>query len=45
MPSVSARRYILRKKELFFMGILEEGISYKVGGWIDENTTVRFRKE
>lgn len=34
-----------QKKELFFMGILEEGVSYKVGGWIDENTTVRFRKE
>lgn len=34
-----------QKKELFFMGILEEGISYKVAGWINENTTVRFRKE
>jgi tetratricopeptide (TPR) repeat protein len=33
------------KKELFFMGILEEGISYRVEGWINESTTVRFRKE
>ncbi len=34
-----------QKKELFFMGILEEGVSYKVEGWINEITTVRFRKE
>jgi Tfp pilus assembly protein PilF len=33
------------KKELFFLNILEEGVSYKVAGWINENTTVRFRKE
>lgn len=33
------------KKELFFLNILDEGVSYKVEGWINENTTVRFRKE
>ena len=33
------------KKELFFEGIMDEGIAYRVGGWINENTTVRFRKE
>lgn len=33
------------KSECFFRGILEEGASYPVGGWINENTVVRFRKE
>jgi tetratricopeptide (TPR) repeat protein len=33
------------KKELFFEGIMDEGIAYRVGGWINESTTVRFRKE
>lgn len=33
------------KKELFFRNILEEGVAYKVEGWINETTTVRFRQE
>lgn len=33
------------KTECFFRSITEEGTSYHVGGWINENTTVRFRKE
>jgi tetratricopeptide (TPR) repeat protein len=33
------------KSECFFRGYLEEGVSFPVGGWINENTTVRFRKE
>ncbi len=33
------------KKDLFFLNILDEGVAYRVGGWINESTTVRFRKE
>ncbi|HUS85963.1 MAG TPA: tetratricopeptide repeat protein [Bacteroidales bacterium] len=33
------------KSECFFRGIIEEGTSYSVGTWINENTVVRFRKE
>ncbi|MEZ5000349.1 MAG: hypothetical protein R2744_05725 [Bacteroidales bacterium] len=33
------------KTECFFRSITEEGTSYNVGGWINETTTVRFRKE
>ena len=33
------------KTECFFRSITEEGVPYTVGGWINETTTVRFRKE
>jgi tetratricopeptide (TPR) repeat protein len=33
------------KEEGFFRSIIEEGISYQVGGWVNEYTTVRFRKK
>jgi tetratricopeptide (TPR) repeat protein len=33
------------KTECFFRSITEEGTAYRVGGWINETTTVRFRKE
>lgn len=33
------------KSECFFRSITEEGTSYHIGGWINETTTVRFRKE
>jgi tetratricopeptide (TPR) repeat protein len=33
------------KEEAFFRSIVEEGAAYHVGGWVNENTTVRFRKE
>ncbi|HUW92826.1 MAG TPA: tetratricopeptide repeat protein [Bacteroidales bacterium] len=33
------------KEEGFFRSIIEEGSSYQVGGWVNEYTTVRFRKE
>jgi tetratricopeptide (TPR) repeat protein len=33
------------KEESFFRSIIEEGSSYQVGGWVNESTTVRFRKE
>lgn len=33
------------KEEGFFRSIIEEGTSYQVGGWVNEYTTVRFRKE
>ncbi len=33
------------REEAFFRSIIEEGASYQVGGWINETTTVRFRKE
>ena len=33
------------KEEGFFRSIIEEGSPYQVGGWVNENTTVRFRKE
>ena len=34
-----------KKEDLFFESIIEEGSSRKVGGWINEMTTVRFRPE
>lgn len=34
-----------KKEDLFFISIIEEGVSYTVGGWINEQTTVRFRNE
>ena len=34
-----------KKEDLFFISIIEEGVPYTVGGWINERTTVRFRKE
>lgn len=34
-----------KKEDLFFISIIEEGVSHKVGGWINETTTVRFRTE
>ena len=34
-----------KKEDLFFISIIEEGVSHKVGGWINETTTVRFRAE
>lgn len=33
------------REEAFFRSLVEEGASYQVGGWINESTTVRFRKE
>ena len=33
------------KEEAFFRSLVEEGASYQVGGWINESTTIRFRKE
>jgi hypothetical protein len=35
------RRYFPNKEEAFFRD-LKEGQTYKVGGWINENTKVRF---
>jgi tetratricopeptide (TPR) repeat protein len=35
------RRYFPNKEEAFFRG-LQEGQTYKVGGWINENTRIRF---
>lgn len=37
----SYRRYFPNKEEAFFRS-LQEGQTYKVGGWINENTKVRF---
>jgi tetratricopeptide (TPR) repeat protein len=34
-----------KKEDLFFISIIEEGVPYTVGGWINEQTSVRFRKE
>ena len=34
-----------KKEEGFFRSITEEGIAYSVGGWVNETTTVRWRKE
>lgn len=42
---VQCERAYPSKKDLFFLNILEEGVAYRVGGWINEKTTVRFRKE
>jgi len=33
------------KEEAFFRSLVEEGTTYQVGGWINESTTIRFRKE
>lgn len=33
------------KEEAFFRSLVEEGAPYQVGGWINESTTIRFRKE
>ena len=33
------------KEEAFFRSLVEEGAPYQVGGWINESTTVRFKKE
>jgi tetratricopeptide (TPR) repeat protein len=33
-----------KKDEAFFVGIYEEGVPYTVKGWINERTTVRFKK-
>lgn len=33
------------KEEAFFRSLVEEGTAYQVGGWVNESTTVRFRKE
>ncbi len=42
---IQCERAYPSKKDLFFLNILEEGVAYRVGGWINERTTVRFRKE
>ncbi|MBE0674621.1 MAG: tetratricopeptide repeat protein [Bacteroidales bacterium] len=33
-----------KKDEAFFVGIYDEGVPYTVKGWINERTTVRFKK-
>lgn len=33
------------REEGFFRGVLDEGVTYRVGGWINEITIIRFRKE
>ena len=33
------------KEEAFFRSLVEEGAPYQVGGWLNESTTVRFKKE
>lgn len=33
------------KEEAFFRSMVEEGVPYRVGGWVNEPTTIRFRKE
>lgn len=38
-------RLFPKKEDLFFISIIKEGVPYTVGGWINEHTTVRFRKE
>jgi tetratricopeptide (TPR) repeat protein len=38
-------RFFPTKEEAFFRSLVEEGASYQVGGWVNESTTVRFRKE
>jgi len=38
-------RLFPKKEDLFFISIIEEGKPHTVGGWINEQTTVRFRKE
>jgi len=38
-------RLFPKKEDLFFISIIKEGEPYTVGGWINEQTTVRFRAE
>lgn len=38
-------RLFPKKEDLFFISVIEEGVPYTVGGWINETTTVRFRNE
>lgn len=33
------------KEESFFRSLVDEGAPFQVGGWVNESTTVRFRKE
>jgi tetratricopeptide (TPR) repeat protein len=33
------------KEEAFFRSLVNEGAAYNVGGWVNESTTVRFRKQ
>ncbi|MDX9773561.1 MAG: hypothetical protein RBT02_09115 [Bacteroidales bacterium] len=33
------------KEEAFFRSMVEEGVAYQVGGWVNESTTIRFKKE
>ena len=33
------------KEESFFRSLVNEGAPYSVGGWVNESTTVRFRKQ
>jgi len=32
------------KEEAFFRSLVNEGAAYYVGGWVNESTTIRFRK-
>ena len=42
---VSCSKAFPKKDEGFFRSIINEGVDYQVGGWINESTTVRWRKE
>jgi tetratricopeptide (TPR) repeat protein len=33
------------KEESFFRSLVNEGAAYNVGGWVNESTTIRFRKQ
>jgi tetratricopeptide (TPR) repeat protein len=33
------------KEEAFFRSLVNEGAAYYVGGWVNESTTIRFRKQ
>ncbi len=33
------------KEEAFFRSLVDEGAAYQVGGWVNESTTIRFKKE
>ncbi len=39
------RKLFPTREEAFFRSIIEEGASYQVGGWVNETTTVRFKKD
>lgn len=41
----TVRQLFPKKEDLFFISIIEEGVPHTVGGWINEETTVRFRNE